>query len=158
MSIKTMSAPRRSPRLAALRSIETELRRSPRLANNRVKAIETELRRSPRLAKVAELRRSPRLAKLRDSIAEAKDSARADQAERAEMTLRRSVRINRPSDEPLLRWQAFLVDIEQENTVITADEDTLYTASDTDYEETISDLSDTDYGETDTETDSETDE
>ena len=137
MSIKTMSAPRRSPRLAALRTLETEVRRSPRLANS-AKAIETQLRRSPRLAK------------LRDSIAEAKAAARADQAERAEMTLRRSVRINRPSDEPL-RWQAFLVDIEQENTVITADDDT-------DYEETISDLSDTDYGETDSETDSETDE
>jgi len=142
MSIKTMSAPRRSPRLAALRTLETEVRRSPRLANS-AKAVETELRRSPRLAK------------LRNSIAEAKAAARADQAERAEMTLRRSVRINRPSDEPL-RWQAFLVDIEQENTVITPDDETLYTASDTmdsDYEETISDLSDTDYGETDTETD-----
>ena len=77
------------------------------------------IRKSPRLAALAEkvpaLRRSPR-------IAEASAAARAEQAERAETAaarveapLRRSARINKPSEpEPLARWQAFLGEIQAE--------------------------------------------
>jgi len=105
-----MSAPRRSPRLA---KVEAELRRHRAKAN-------VELRRSPRLAKTV--------------IAEAKSAARVDQAERVEITLRRSVRINKPSDgKALLRWQAFLVEIDEENTVISDITDSEY-EYDSDYD------------------------
>ena len=79
------------------------------------------IRKSPRLAALAAPapRRSPRLA-------EAKAAARAAQAERAETAaarveahieapLRRSARINKPSEpEPLARWQVFLGEIQAE--------------------------------------------
>ena len=77
------------------------------------------IRKSPRLAALAEkvpaLRSSPR-------IAEAIAAAHAEQAERAETAaaqveapLRRSARINKPSEpEPLARWQAFLGELEAE--------------------------------------------
>lgn len=110
---------RKSPRLAAL--AEKPARRSPRLAKAEAR-LEVP-RRSPRLeAKAREnalrdealrepLRRSPR-------IAEAKAAAQAEQAERAENTLRRSVRINKPSQpDTLVRWQALLQEIQYENAM-----------------------------------------
>jgi hypothetical protein len=66
-----------------------------------------------------------------DRIAQAKAAAQAEQAERAETAaaraeapLRRSVRINKPSDgNTVLRWQAFVKEIMAENTIEDSDSD-----------------------------------
>jgi len=117
---------RKSPRLAAMNA----------LAMNAM-TLEEPARRSPRLAKLAQ----PLTVRRSDRIAQAKAAAQAEQAERAETAaarveapLRRSVRINKPSDgNTVLRWQAFVKEIMAENTI-----------SDSDYED-CSDYDDYDY-------------
>jgi len=129
-------------------------RKSPRLAMNTMTLAEP-ARRSPRLAKLQPitLRRSDRIAqkaraedgkayRRSDRIAQAKAAAQAEQAERAETAaaraeaqLRRSVRINKPSDgNTVLRWQAFVKEILAENTVEDSEYESDYEESDYDYE------------------------
>ena len=129
-------------------------RKSPRLAMNTMTLAEP-ARRSPRLAKLQPitLRRSDRIAqkaraedgkayRRSDRIAQAKAAAQAEQAARAETAaaraeaqLRRSVRINKPSDgNTVLRWQAFVKEILAENTVEDSEYESDYEESDYDYE------------------------
>ena len=131
-------------------------RKSPRLAMN---TLAEPARRSPRLAKLAPspvtVRRSDRISEAKaiawaeqderayrrsDRIAQAKAAAQAEQAERAETAaaraeepLRRSVRINKPSDgNTVLRWQAFVKEILAENTVEDSEYESDYEESDYD--------------------------
>ena len=116
---------RKSPRLAAMNTLAEPARRSPRLAKLAPSPVTVQVRRSERIAQKARAEQDERAYRRSDRIAQAKAAAQAEQAERAETAaaraeapLRRSVRINKPSDgNTVLRWQAFVKEIMAENTI-----------------------------------------
>jgi len=129
---------RKSPRLAMNAiTLAEPARRSPRLA--KLAPSPVTVRRSDRIAQakaIARAEQDERAYRRSDHIAQAKAAAQAEQAHRAETAvaraeaaraespLRRSVRINKPSDgNTLLRWQAFVKEIMAENTIEDSDSD-----------------------------------
>ena len=146
--MNTLSEPaRRSPRLAKL---VPHLRRSDRIAQAkaiaRAEQDERAYRRSDPIAQakaIARAEQDERAYRRSDRIAQAKAAAQAEQAVRAETAaaraeapLRRSVRINKPSDDnTVLRWQAFLKEIQAENTIEDSDYEDCDNDRDSEYDD-----------------------